>query len=131
MLTRDPENPRRRNVFEPPLLVVEPGDTVRFVPVDPSHNSQSIEEMVPEGGESWRGAINEEIEVTLSTPGIYGYQCLPHYALGMVGLIFVRGEGMLDNLEQARSARHRGRAAERFEELWAAAEEEGLLSQES
>ncbi|HMA14478.1 MAG TPA: plastocyanin/azurin family copper-binding protein, partial [Kiloniellaceae bacterium] len=29
-------------VFEPAVVHVQPGDTVRFVPVDPGHNAESI-----------------------------------------------------------------------------------------
>ena len=36
-------------VFEPAFLKVAPGDTVTFVPTDPSHNSESIPDMIPEG----------------------------------------------------------------------------------
>ena len=103
-------------VFEPAFLKIEPGDTVTFLATDPSHNSESIAEMVPEGGEEWKGAINEEISVTLNEPGVYGYKCLPHYAIGMVGLIQVGDE--LPNLEAAKAAKHPGRAGDRMAALF-------------
>jgi len=87
MLNRDSEG--RIMQFEPAFLQIAPGDTVTFVPTDPGHNSESIPEMVPEGAEAWKGKINEEITVTFDQEGFYGYKCLPHFALGMVGLIQV------------------------------------------
>lgn len=119
MLNADPDDPRVRQVFLPRLLVVSPGDTVRFVAVDRGHNSESLRGMVPEGSDGWRGRINEEVDVTLDVPGFYGYHCTPHSSVGMVGLIIVEGEGMMDNLEAAQGVRQRGRASAIWEEIWA------------
>lgn len=129
MLNMHPEDRRRRMVFYPLLQVVQPGDTVKFISVNPGHNAESLEGMTPEGAEPFKGRVNEEIEVTLTVPGFYGYKCLPHFATGMVGLIVVEGEGKLANLEAARGVRHRGRASQVFDEIWAQAETDGLLEE--
>jgi pseudoazurin len=102
-------------VFEPAFLKVEPGDTVTFVPTDKSHNSETVRGMVPEGAEGWKGGVNQEVSVTLDTPGLYGYKCTPHYGLGMVGLIQV-GEDP-PNVEEARAVKHPGRAGTRMAAL--------------
>ncbi|MEL7255412.1 MAG: pseudoazurin [Pseudomonadota bacterium] len=128
MLNKDPEDPKQRMVFKPAFLTINPGDTVQFVSADKGHNSEVIDDMIPEGAESWKGRINEDVEVTLETPGFYGYKCTPHVGTGMVGLIVVQGEGMMDNLEAAQDVRHRGQAKKRFEALWEQAEEAGVLS---
>lgn len=129
MLNVNPDDPGQRMVFSPRLLVINPGDTVQFVATDRSHNSQAVRDMVPEGAEPWTGRINEEIAVTLDVPGVYGYACQPHYSMGMVGMIIVRGEGMTANAEAARSARHRGHGNRAFEEIWAEVDEQGLLNE--
>lgn len=129
MLNMHPEDRRKRMVFYPLIQVVQPGDTVKFLSVNPGHNTQSMDGMIPEGAESWKSRPSQDFEVTLTVPGIYGYQCQPHYATGMVGLIIVEGEGKLDNLEAARAVRQRGRAATTFEEIWAQAEADGLLTE--
>lgn len=126
MLNADPDNPRERMVFVPDLVVAQPGDTIRFVPTDPSHQSSSIDEMIPDDVEGWRGEINKAVEYTVPEPGVYGYKCVPHYAAGMVGLLIVEGEGMMDNVEEAKSASHVGLAARRFEDIWARAEDQYL-----
>lgn len=84
-------------VFEPGFLKVSPGDTVTFVAADPAHNS--VSKFTPEGADGWKGEMNEEISVTLNTEGVYIYQCDPHLALGMVGVIQV---GNATNLAAAR-----------------------------
>ncbi|MEQ8400015.1 MAG: pseudoazurin [Roseitalea porphyridii] len=76
-------------VFEPDFLRIEPGDTVKFIATDPAHNAESILEMIPEGAETFKGKINEEIEVTFDVEGLYGIKCLPHYAMGMVMTVAV------------------------------------------
>lgn len=119
MLNRHPEDRKLRQVFFPRIAVIEPGDSVKFLATDRGHNAQSADDMIPEGAEPFRGRINEEIEVTFDTPGFYGYQCQPHYAVGMVGLIVVKGEGMMDNLEAAKSVRHRGKARAVWGDIWA------------
>ena len=103
--------------FVPALLRVEPGDSVRFLPVDPGHNAETIEGMVPPGAEPFRGGIDEELVVTFEVEGIYGYKCLPHYALGQIGLIVV-GDTTV-NLEDAAAVSHPGSARTEFEALFA------------
>ena len=103
-------------VFEPDALKVAPGDTVRFVAVDKGHDALSMDGMIPEGAEPFVGVLNEDLTVTLTVPGVYGYKCKPHYAMGMVGLIVV-GEPV--NLEAAAAVKQTGKAKKVFAELFA------------
>jgi pseudoazurin len=104
-------------VFEPAFLKVAEGDTVKFVATDKAHNAESILGMVPNGADQWKGKINEEITVTLTEPGLYGYKCLPHYGMGMVGIIRV-GDAPPANLDEALAIKHPGRAASRMAVLF-------------
>ena len=76
-------------VFEPAVLKINKGDSVKWIATQPGHNSASINELLPNDTKGWVGAVNEEISVHFDTEGIYGYKCTPHYILGMVGLIVV------------------------------------------
>jgi pseudoazurin len=76
-------------IFLPDALRIAPGDTVRFLATDRSHNAESIDDMMPAGASGFAGKINEEIEITLTEPGFYGIKCKPHYAMGMVMVIAV------------------------------------------
>ena len=115
MLNADPDDPSRGNVFSPEVLRIEPGDRVRFEALDKGHNSASKRGMLPEGAEPWNGAMDQEIEVAFTVEGTYGYICLPHYQMGMVGLILVGNHR--GNLETARTTRQRGAAAKAFKAL--------------
>ena len=100
-------------VFEPSFLQVAPGDTVKFLATDRGHNAEILDGLVPEGAEGFEGRINEEIEVTLDSAGLYGVQCKPHYAMGMVMTIAVgEVEAVPDDFLEGRIP---PRAKERFE----------------
>lgn len=103
-------------VFEPAFLKIAPGDTVTFVATNPTHNSEAILGMIPEGAEAWKGKINEEVSVTFDEEGLYGYKCMPHYGMGMVGLIQV-GDNPA-NAQDAQTVKHPGRAAQRMATLF-------------
>ena len=87
-------------IFEPPVLEINKGDSVKWISSQPGHNSASINEMLPVGSKPWEGSVNEEISINFDVEGIYGYKCTPHYILGMVGLIVV-GDSK-DNLNAAK-----------------------------
>lgn len=122
MYTKNPDNKKERNVFIPAFLVAKPGDTVKFMVAEKGHNSASKDGMLPEGAAEWKGKISKEIEVTLEKPGIYGYVCSPHEALGMVGMIVVEGEGMLANLDAVKGTKMKGKSKKIFADLIAQAE---------
>ena len=102
-------------VFEPALVRIAPGDTVKFVATDKGHNVESIDAMAPSGAKPFVGKMNEELSVTFTTPGVYGFRCKPHYPMGMVGLIVV---GDATNVEQAKTATHPGKAKQVFGALF-------------
>lgn len=80
---------KERMVFEPDFLRVASGDTVRFVPTDKGHNAETIKGRIPEGAEPFAGKIGKEVEVMLTTEGLYAIECKPHFAMGMVMTIAV------------------------------------------
>ena len=88
-------------IFEPAVLKVSVGDTIHFKAADMSHNSASIDGMLPNGAESWSGQMNTDISVTLNTEGVYVYQCDPHVMMAMIGVIQV-GEAV--NMNEIKTA---------------------------
>ena len=103
--------------FEPRIVRIEPGDTVRFVAHDPIHATKSIPGMIPEGARPWWGEMGRPLEVTFTVPGVYGFKCPSHYTVGMVGLIVVGDPS--PNLARARAVRHPRMAQEAFARLFA------------
>ena len=99
-------------VFEPMLTRIATGDTIKFIPTDKSHNAETIRDILPEGAETFKGKINEEVDVTFTVPGVYGIKCLPHFAMGMVALVVVDDPV---NLEDAKTSKLPGKARERMD----------------
>jgi pseudoazurin len=112
MLNKGTDGPM---AFEPSFLKIAPGDTVRFLATDKGHNVLSIEGMSPNGAAPFKGKMNENITVTFDRPGVYGFECKPHYGMGMVGLIVV---GDPVNLADAQAVPQKGKAKKRFETLF-------------
>jgi len=102
-------------VFEPDFVRAAPGDTVKFVPTDKSHNAETIKGMIPDGAEGFKSKVNEEFTVTLDKDGVYGIKCTPHYGMGMVALIVV-GEPV--NAEAAKAVKQPGKAKTNFAALF-------------
>jgi pseudoazurin len=103
-------------LFDPEVVIAVPGDTVRFVPTHKGHNAEAIPKVWPEGAPEFKGAINEEIVLTVEKPGIYGIKCRPHYPMGMMGLV-VAGEQV--NKDQLGKVKFSGGAAKRWKALMA------------
>ena len=96
-----------RMAFYPNFLKAAPGDIIRFEATDKGHSVQSMDGMLPDGVEGWKGKLNKSLEITVTEPGVYGYKCQPHFGLGMVGMFVVTGAPA--NLETAKAVKVRGR----------------------
>lgn len=105
----------RTMVFSPELVRIAPGDTVTFVATDKGHNAEIISTMQPAGAVPFKGKMNQNLTVKFTKPGTYGYKCLPHYGMGMVGAVIV-GNGAA-NAAQAKAASHPGKAKQVFANL--------------
>lgn len=90
--------------FDPPGLLIRPGDEIEWVwreiTVDGHsttayHPAYGKERRIPQTAEPWDSGIITEMELTFtrtfSMPGVYDYYCLPHEYSGMVGRIVVLG----------------------------------------
>ena len=76
-------------VYEPDHLRIAPGDSVRFLPSHSGHNAASVAGLLPTGAKPFKSKLNQPFEHTFRVPGVYGIQCIPHLAMGMVMLIQV------------------------------------------
>src|SRR6478735_1498687 len=94
-------------VFEPALVKVAPGDTVKFVATDKGHNAETIKGMLPADATPFLGKNGEDVAVTFDKPGIYGVKCLPHYGMGMVAMVVV---GTPENVDAAKAISQPGKA---------------------
>ena len=86
--------------FDPIGVLIEPGQTVRWVNEANVHTSTAYHPAndghalrIPEAAEPWDSGYlvepGDSFEVTLTVPGVYDYFCVPHEMAGMVGRIVV------------------------------------------
>jgi pseudoazurin len=94
-------------IFEPALVKIAPGDTVKFVATDKGHNAETIKGMLPADAAPFAGKSGEDIAVTFDRPGIFGVKCLPHFGMGMVAMVVV---GTPANLDEAKATPLAGKA---------------------
>lgn len=102
-------------VFEPALIRIKPGDSVHFVATTKGHDAASVPGMLPKGAQPFAGKMSQDVTVTFKVPGVYGIECRPHYAMGMVALV-VAGNPV--NLDQAKAVKHPGKANRVFADLF-------------
>ena len=90
--------------FDPAGVLIEPGQTVRWVTEANVHTSTAYHPAndnhalrIPETAEPWDSGYliepGDRFEVTLTVPGVYDYFCAPHEMAGMVGRIIVGRPG--------------------------------------
>ena len=102
----------RAMVFSPEVVRAAPGDTVTFVATDKGHNAEIISGMIPAGAAPFKGKMNQNLTVKLTKPGVYGFKCMPHYGMGMVGAVIVGNAA--PNAAQAKAVSHPGKAKQTF-----------------
>ena len=75
-------------VYSYDIVDVEVGDTVTWKPTTKGHNVEFIagpnSAVLPK-----KSKMNKELAHKFEVPGIYLYQCTPHKAMGMIGLVVV------------------------------------------
>lgn len=86
--------------FAPLVVKIAPGDMIVWRKMA-THDTQSIEELIPEGAEGWHSKMGEGYQRTFTQEGIYIYKCTPHFGGGMGGVIIV---GKPVNLEAIKAA---------------------------
>ncbi|MBI3962040.1 MAG: hypothetical protein HY335_04735 [Deinococcus sp.] len=86
--------------FEPAGLLIQPGDTVRFVSEGLFHTVTSYNDRIPPGAAPFEsrdlvGLLNPGgvFNLTFTVPGTYDYFCVTHQFLGMRGSIIVGQPG--------------------------------------
>lgn len=96
--------------YEPLVIMIQPGDTVAWENM-PTHDTQSIEGLIPEGAEPWHSQLGANYERTFTVEGIYVYKCTPHIGAGMGGAIIVGKPTNLDAIIAADMKGAEGRLA--------------------
>jgi len=105
--------------YAPLVVTIQPGDTVAWENM-PTHDTQSMEDLIPADAEAWHSKLGQNFERTFDVEGIYVYKCTPHFGTGMGGAIIV---GKPVNLEAIKAVDISGAGGRLVRKAIAAAEE--------
>ena len=99
---------KERNLYNPRIIYVNSGDTVKWIAADKGHNVAFTKKGVPDGVELYKSKLNSDAEYTFNTAGIYAYNCTPHYGLGMIAFVIVDND--LSNFDQVAKIKYPGKS---------------------
>tara|TARA_Y100001970_G_C13897972_1_gene682086 strand:+ start:124 stop:741 length:618 start_codon:yes stop_codon:yes gene_type:complete len=116
MLNKDKNG--QKHVFEPAVVFIEKGDSVKFISVDKGHNVASMDKKgsAPTGSKKWKSKISKDYTQKFDIEGIHGIKCKPHMVMGMVGAVVV---GNTHNMEAFSKVKLIGKAKKRFPNILA------------
>ena len=97
---------KERMVFSKKIISIELNDDVLWKSVDKGHNVQFIG--MPDGAKKYKSKISKDASYKFEKPGIYLYQCTPHKAMGMIGIIVVGNDK--SNLEAIKKVKVYGKS---------------------
>ncbi len=97
--------------FDPKIVRIEKGQTIRFLGSTGRHTVSSIKGMIPEGGRPFEIRGKPQMDLTFDAEGLYGIRCRVHGRHGMVMVVIV-GDHMV-NMSEAREALGKVNEAER------------------
>ena len=104
---------KEKMIYSIKVAKVNLNDKIIWKSKTKGHNVEFIG--MPKGVKKFKSKINKDVEYDFKVPGIYLYQCTPHKAMGMIGLVIVGNDK--NNLEQIKKVKLRGKSKKVFKEL--------------
>jgi len=90
-----------RMVYSEKVISIKLNDEITWKSVDKGHNVEFIG--MPKGASKYKSKISKDAKYKFSVPGIYLYQCTPHKAMGMIGLVVVGNDkSNLDKIKKVK-----------------------------
>ena len=102
-------------VYSEDIARINPGDTITWVPASKGHNVEFI--AGPDSAElPKKSKLGKEVTLSFDVPGVYLYQCTPHKAMGMIGLVVI--DGNTNNKDAiAANKKVKGKSKKKLEKL--------------
>lgn len=104
---------KEKMVYSIKVAKVDQNDKIIWKHVSKGHNVEFIG--MPKGVKKYKSKINKKAEYEFKIPGIYLYQCTPHKAMGMIGIVVVAGDK--SNLEEIKKVKLYGKSKKVFKNL--------------
>ena len=104
---------KEKMVYSIKVANVKSGDKIIWKSVSKGHNVEFLG--MPKGIKKFKSKINKDAEYIFTKPGIYLYQCTPHKAMGMIGLVIVDNDK--SNLDKIKKVKLYGKSKKLFKKL--------------
>ena len=104
---------KERMVFSKKIISIDLNDDVLWKSTDKGHNVQFIG--MPDGAKKYKSKISKDASYKFEKPGIYLYQCTPHKAMGMIGIVVVGNDK--SNLEIIKKVKVYGKSKKLLKNL--------------
>ena len=104
---------KERMLYSVKLAEVDVNDKIIWKSTTKGHNVEFV--VMPKGVKKFKSKINKDATYEFKVPGIYLYQCTPHKAMGMIGIVVVGNDK--SNLDAVKKAKMRGKSKKVFKEL--------------
>ncbi len=104
---------KEKMVYSIKVAKVDQNDKIIWKHVSKGHNVEFLG--MPKGVKKYKSKINKKAEYEFKTPGIYLYQCTPHKAMGMIGIVIVGNDK--SNLEEIKKVKLYGKSKKVFKNL--------------
>ena len=92
---------KERMVYSEKVISIKVNDEITWKSVDKGHNVEFIG--MPAGVSKYKSKISKDAKFKFTKPGIYLYQCTPHKAMGMIGLVVVGNDkSNLDKIKKVK-----------------------------
>ena len=104
---------KEKMVYSKKVAKIDLNDKIIWKHISKGHNVEFIG--MPKGVKKFKTKINKKAEYEFKKPGIYLYQCTPHKAMGMIGIVVVGGDK--SNLEKIKKVKLYGKSKKIFKKL--------------
>jgi len=104
---------KEKMLYSVKLAEVDVNDKIIWKSTTKGHNVEFV--VMPKGVKKFKSKINKDATYEFKVPGIYLYQCTPHKAMGMIGIVVVGNDK--SNLDAVEKAKMRGKSKKVLKEL--------------
>ena len=102
-----------RMLYSVKIAKVNLNDKIVWKSSSKGHNVEFV--AMHEGVKKYKSKINKDATYEFKIPGIYLYQCTPHKAMGMIGIVVVGDDK--SNLNKIKKVKMRGKSKKVLKEL--------------
>ncbi len=104
---------KEKMVYSVKVAKIDVDDKIIWKSVSKGHNVEFIG--MPKGVKKFKTKINKDAEFIFKKKGVYLYQCTPHKAMGMIGLVIVDNDK--SNLDKIKKVKLYGKSKKIFKKL--------------